>query len=253
MYVQSRLRAAVCLAALVHLGGCGSPAPKIDAAGVESIRNVALVSFTVPSHVAEKAGSGSLSSLSAAMSFGRQLAGGKPRGNGEDVARDASAGFMAGLEKSGKLHFVSMDQVTSNAEFRKLKEAADQTGKGQGVSRSSAAGLPVIVLSKSAGPSEFAAQSARALGVDGVVMVDVNELHYFLYTGVAGSGQAKAKGSALFKLFDRSGQPVWEAPVVVYSEDSAGMVSGAINPAAAPALHRSIGSTMAADILKNAK
>jgi hypothetical protein len=157
------------------------------------------------------------------------------------------------MEKAGKLHFVSMDQVVSNAEFRKLKEAADQSGKGQGVSRSSAAGLPAIVLTRNAERSEFAAQSARALGVDGVVLVDVNELYYFLYTGAAGSGQAKARGSALFKLFDKNGQPVWEAPVVVYSDDSAGMVSGAINPAAAPALHRSIGSTMAADILKNAK
>jgi hypothetical protein len=251
MYSKHSIRAVLWLSGLALLSGCASQAVKVDQSGVESIRQVALVAFTVPAHVAEKAGSGSMAGLSAAMSFVRQAARGKPRGNGEEVAADAAAGFIAAMEGGSKLKFVDMGRVASSPEFERIKSAHDQAGKGQGASRSAYAGLPVVVLTRSAEQSEFAAQAASALGVDGVVMVDVNDLHYFLYTGVAGSGEAKARGSALFKLFDKSGRAVWEAPAVVYSQASAGMVNGALIPGGAPALHRSVGASMAEDVLKS--
>ena len=112
---------------------------------------------------------------------------------------------------------------------------------------------PAIALAPDGKSSEYAAKAAKALGVDGVMMVDINKMEYFLYTGAAGSGQAKAQGNAGFKLYDRNGNPVWESAAVVQTAASAAMVAGALNPAQAPSLHKSIGADIATDLLKRYK
>lgn len=231
----------------VLLVGCGSPGFKADKGSVASINSVALVAFSVPRIVAEEAGGGTLAGISAMVSTVKS---GGMRGNGADVARDAAAGFVEEMGKLGTMRFVTIEQVVASGEFKSLVTRFDQSRAGQGAQKSAREGLPVIVLPPSMTQSDFAAAAAKALGVDGVVMVDINRLNYFLYTGAMGSGQAKAKGSALFKLFDRNGRAVWEAGAVVYTEASGAMVAGGINPAAAPILNKDIGTTIAKDLIK---
>lgn len=248
-----RVKLLLCAALAALLAGCGSSGGhKADKGRVDSIKSVAVVAFSVPNMVAEEAGSGPLAGLTAMVSLGKQAMSkdsAPVRGNGDKVAVDAVAGFVEELTKQTELRFIAMDSVIGNAEFKSMVQAADQS-TGKGINHAAVPGLPVIVLSRAAERSDFAARSAKALGVDGVVMVDVNTLNYFLYTGTAGTGQAKAKGSALFKLFDRDGQPVWESSAVVWSEASAGMMAGMVDPTAAPALHRDIGVTLVKDLMK---
>lgn len=239
-----RIVLAAALAGLV--AGCGSSATKVDKGGVTSIKSVALVAFSVPRIVAEEAGGGSLAGISAAVAT---IRGGGMRGNGAEVAREAAGGFVDEMNKDGTLRFVATSQVVASGDFKSLAGTYDQS-KGQGNQKAAYEGLPVIVLTPSMAQSDFAARAAKALGVDGVVLVDINKLNYFLYTGAMGSGQAKARGSALFKLFDRNGRAVWESGAVVYTEASGGMVAGGISPAAAPVLNRDIGTTIAKDLLK---
>lgn len=228
------------------LAACGSSGTKVDKGGVGSIKSVALVAFSVPRIVTEEAGGGSLAGISAAVAT---IRGGSVRGNGAEVARDAAGGFVDEMNKDGTLRFVAMSQVAASGDFKNLVSMYDQS-KGQGNQKAAFEGLPVIVLTPSMAKSDFAARAAKALGVDGVVMVDINRLNYFLYTGAMGSGQAKARGAGLFKVFDSSGRAVWESGAVVYTEASGAMVAGGINPAAAPILNRDIGSTIAKDLLK---
>lgn len=243
----------LCAALAASLVGCGGMGGhKADKSRVEGIKSVAVVAFTVPGVVAEKADSGALAGITALVSLGKEAmdkGDGAVRGNGDKVAAEAAAGFAEEMSKQTGMRFMSMDNVTGNAAFKGMVAANDQS-TNKGINRAAAPGLPVIVLSRSAERSDFAASAAKALGVDGVVMVDVNELYYFLYTGTMGTGQAKAKGSALFKLFDRDGQPVWESTAVVFSDASAAMVAGALNPTAAPALHKDIGATLVKDLMK---
>jgi len=235
---------AAAMAAL--LVGCGSSGTKVDKGGVTSIKSVALVAFSVPRIVAEEAGGGSLAGISAAVATFKS---GGMRGNGAEVAREAAGGFVDEMNKDGTLRFVAVSQVVANGDFKSMVSLYDQS-RGQGSQKAAYEGLPVIVLTPSTAQSDFAARAAKALGVDGVVMVDVNRLNYFLYTGAMGSGQAKARGAALFKLFNSSGRAVWESGAVVYTEASGAMVAGGINPAAAPILNRDIGTTIAKDLLK---
>jgi hypothetical protein len=243
----------LCAALAALLVGCGSSGGhKADKDRVASIKSVAVVAFSVPRVVAEEAGSGPLGGLTALVSLGKEAVGkgsGAVRGNGDKVAADAVAGFVDELAKQTDMRFMAMDSVVGNAEFKAMVQANDQS-TGKGINHAAVPGLPVVVLSRSAERSDFAARAAKALGVDGVVMVDINELNYFLYTGTVGTGQAKAKGSALFKLFDREGQPVWESAAVVFSDASAVMVAGAVDPTSAPRLHRDIGATLVKDLMK---
>jgi len=244
-------RGLIFTALAVLLAGCGGTGFRADKGSVASINSVALVAFSVPNIVAEEAGGGALSGVTAMVStLSKAASGGGLRGNGAEVAQQAAAGLTEELSKQSNLRFVAMSQVLASGEFKSLVGQYDQSRAGHGSSKSSSPGLPVIVLTPSMPQSDFAAQAAKALGVDGVVMVDVSRLNYFLYTGAMGSGQAKAKGAALFKVFDRTGRAVWESGAVVYTEESAAMLAGGLNPAAAPALNKDVGTTIAKDLLK---
>jgi len=223
-------------------------APQAEASGkpgIGGIKSAALVAFSVPRNVAE-ASAGALSGLSAL----NRLASGGMKGNGPEVARDAMAGFIEQMNQ-GRFELVSMDRVLGNEKFKALAAAHDQSKKGAGNTKSSFAGLPVIVLSKTMEQSAFAADAAKAIGVDGVVLVDVTTLNYVMWTGAMGSGTAKARGVSLFKLYDREGRAVWETTAAALTETTGAMVGGALNPSAAPLLHKDIGVTMAKDLQKN--
>lgn len=234
--------------AVAILAGCASSEFAADTARVDAIQTVAVVAFTVPEYVTEEESGGSLAGAMALMSLGKQLAKGeKVEGNGEEVAEAAVRGFVEKMQSSGNMKFQAMNQVTANPEFMALKKKYEAAAN---VPSMGAPGLPVIVLEQKATRSNFAGEAARALDVDGVIIVYVRKLEYALYTGISGNGQAKAEGSALFKLYDRDGNAVWQSGSVVRSEASAAMVAGAINPKQAPALHKDIGAMIAANVLR---
>lgn len=232
--------------ALLLLNAC-SKAFNAEPEKVNAIKSVAVVSFTVPAFVAEEEG-GLLSGLSAMAELVSDLVSGEERlGNGEQVANQAVVGFIEGMSESGRWNIVPANKVSSN-------ETINAMVKTHGVddvkSRMSMTGTPAIDLELGGGKSEYAAKAARALGVDGVMILSAYEMSYFLYTGTASTGQAKAKASGVFTFYDKQGNSIWESGAVTWTDDSAAMVAGAIDPSAADGLHKSIGKGFAKDILK---
>jgi hypothetical protein len=231
------------------LAGCATSTSEFRAepARVATIRSVAVVAFTVPEYVVEKDPS-QLASFMALFKMTKQIVNNeKVTGNGQAVAQEALAGFIETMAKEGKLQFLSMNQVVGNTSFNALRDTYGQKPNG---SKATLPGLPIINVDAEMPRSEFAALAAKALGVDGVIFVDAHELNYQLYTGTAGTGDARAYIRALFKLFDKNGGAVWESGVVARSEGNAAMVAGAINPLQAATLNRSIGATIASELQK---
>lgn len=247
---HSKIATFIALAAiLLSLNGCSSMEFAADTAKVKTIKSVAIVSFKVPAFVTEEADSGMLGGLTALVGAVTSLASDEEElGNGREVARDAVPGFIEQMSSKGRWNILPMDKVISNASIQSMVDEYDDSIKDSTIGLE---GTPVIPLEMGSGKSEYAAKAAKALGVDGVMMVDFHTMEYALYTGVSGNGQAKAKGNASFVLYDRNGSPVWEsASPVVWSETSAAMVAGAINPLQSVNLHKSIGEALAAEVLK---
>ena len=249
LYQSKIINLTVLVVVLLTVNACSSVDFNADTARITAIKSVAVVSFTVPEIVAEESGSGGLGGLSALIGAVKSLASGDKEnlGNGREVAKDAVAGFIEKMSSTGRWEFLPTSEVTANSSIKSMVSQYDQSDK-QVVT--SFEGTPAVSLELNGKRSEFAAKAASALGVDGVMMVDFNRMEYSLYTGVAGNGQAKAKGNAGFKLYDRDGNPVWESFESVLSEASATMISGAIIPAQAPNLHRSMGTGLATNVLK---
>lgn len=242
------MRSVALVAALFAVSACSSGSFNADPAKVNEIKSVAVVSFAVPAFVIEEQGSGGLSGLTALFGAATKLAKGEEKlGNGEAVAKDAVAGFVAKMSSDGRWEFKSPDDVAANAEIKAMAATYDQSIKDK---KTGLEGTAAIQLAMDGKQNEYAAKAAAALGVDGVMMLDANMMEYFLYTGTIGTGQSKARGSGIFKLYDRDGNPVWESGTVVQTDASAAMIAGAIDPSAAPKLHKSLGEAFAADVLK---
>ncbi|MDH5354168.1 MAG: hypothetical protein OEY09_06955 [Gammaproteobacteria bacterium] len=235
--------------AMLFFSGCSSVEFTADSEKVKTIKSVAVVSFKVPAFVTEEADSGMLGGLTALVGAVTSLASDEEElGNGREVASDAVPGFIEQMSSKGRWNILPMDKVTGNADIQSMVDEYDDSVKDR---TTGLEGTPAIPLELGGGKSEYAAKAAQALGVDGVMMVDFHTMEYSLYTGMSGNGQAKAKGNASFVLYDRNGSPVWEsASPVVWSETSAAMVAGAINPLQSVNLHKSIGEALAADVLK---
>ncbi|MDH5557016.1 MAG: hypothetical protein OEZ03_06675 [Alphaproteobacteria bacterium] len=242
-------RGVALVAALFIVSACSSSEFSADPAKVAAIKTVAVVSFAVPAYVTEEEDSGGLGGMVALAGAVTKLAKGEEKlGNGEEVAGDAVVGFIEKMGTAGRFTIKSPSEVAANAEIKSMVAAYDQSIKDKKVGLP---GTPAVQLEMDGKKSEFAAKAAAALGVDGVMMMDANEIEYYLYTGAMGSGQAKARGRGIFKLYDRDGNPVWESGTVVNStEASAAMVAGGLNPMAAPKLHKSMGEAFADDLLK---
>jgi len=239
-YLKMPVRAAIVALCLAMLGGCAGNMYRADRAKVESINTVAVVGFAIPWRIAE----GKASSLPSQLpSFLR-----KDKGNGEQVAPIVMAGFIEGMSKNPRLKITPTKDVTGNAAFTALLAQYDQS-KDLEYNKSGAAGIPLVPLKHGTEKMEFAQKAAAALGVDGVILVDFSELYYDLYIGTLGSGQAKARATARFNLFDKTGQSVWEADSLVITDESAGMVLGVL-ASNADGLQKDAGSKVAADILK---
>lgn len=250
MQIHSKFtRIAALFSVLFAVSACSSSEFSADPAKVNAIKTVAVVSFAVPAYVTEEEGSGGLGGITALVGAATKLAKGEEKlGNGQEVARDAVAGFVEKMSSAGRWDIQSPSAVAANAEVKAMAATYDQSVKDR---KTGLEGTPAILLAMDGRRNEYAAKAAAALGVDGVMMLDANEMEYFLYTGAMGTGQAKARGRGIFKLYDRDGNPVWESGTVVNSTDaSAAMVSGGVNPSAAPELHKSLGEAFAADLLK---
>jgi len=243
------LRVAGLVGALFAVSARSSSEFSADPAKVNQIKTVAVVSFAVPAFVTEEEGSGGLGGITALVGATTKLAKGEENlGNGQEVARDAVDGFIAKMSSAGRWDIKPRNEVAGNAEIKAMAATYDQSIKDKKVGLE---GTPAIQLQMDGKPNEYAAKAAAALGVDGVMMLDANEMEYYLYTGALGTGQAKARGRGIFKLYDRNGMPVWESGTVVNeTEASAAMAGGGVNPSAAPGLHKSIGEAFAADLLK---
>jgi hypothetical protein len=243
------LRILTLVGALFAVSACSSSEFSADPAKVNEIKTVAVVSFAVPAYVTEEEGGGGLSGITALVGATTKLAKGEENlGNGQEVARDAVDGFIGKMSSAGRWDIKSRSAVAGNAEIKAMAATYDQSIKDK---KMGLEGTPVILLQMDGKPNEYAAKAAAALGVDGVMMLDANEMEYYLYTGALGTGQAKARGRGIFKLYDRNGMPVWESGTVVNeTEASAAMAAGGVNPSAAPGLHKSIGEAFAADLLK---
>jgi hypothetical protein len=243
------VRAAAIVAALFAISACSSSEFSADPTKVNAIKTVAVVSFAVPAFVTEEEGSGGLGGITALVGATTKLAKGeKDLGNGQAVAKDAVAGFVEKMSTAGRWDIKSPSAVAANADIKAMVATYDQSIKDK---KTGLEGTPAIRLAMDGKRNEYAAKAAAALGVDGVMMLDANEMEYYLYTGALGTGQAKARGRGIFKLYDRDGNPVWESGTVINAtEASAAMAAGGVNPSAAPELHKSVGEAFAADVLK---
>lgn len=236
-------------AMLFAISACSSSEFSADPAKVNAIKTVAVVSFAVPAFVTEEESSGGLSGLTSLAGAVTKLAKGeKDLGNGRQVASEAVVGFVEKMTSVGRWDIKSPSEVAANAEIIAMAAVYDQSIKDRKIGLD---GTPTIRLAMDGKKNEYAAKAAAALDVDGVMMMDANEMEYYLYTGALNTGQAKARGRGIFKLYDRDGNPVWESGTVVNAtEASAAMVAGGVNPMAAPELHKSMGEAFAVDLLK---
>ena len=212
---------------------------------VDRMQRVAVIAFTVPGYVIEEAtSSGDLAGLSASVGFVKQVAGGKEvKGNGEQVAQEAYPGFIKTMLLQMHFKLVDHQTVVNSAEFQAIKTQYDESPT-YGLQKAAMTGLPVVALAKG-DKAELARKAAKALGVDGVLMIDVEELKYSLYSGIQGSGTAKANGKAYFKLYDASGKAVWQDMDALQTDKTAAMVTGGLAPDQAKELHEDVGVTIA--------
>jgi hypothetical protein len=245
----NKLRVSGLVGALFAVSACSSSEFSADPAKVNEIKTVAVVSFAVPAFVTEEESTGSLGGITALVGATTKLVKGEENlGNGQEVARDATDGFIEKMSTAGRWEIMSRSSVVTHPQVKALAPTYDQSIKNQ---RTGLEGTAVIRLEMDGKPSEYAARVAAALGVDGVMMLDANEMEYYLYTGALNTGQAKARGRGIFKLYDRDGNPVWESGTVVNAtKASAAMAAGGVNPSAAPGLHKSMGEAFATDLLK---
>lgn len=242
-------RIAALIAVLLAAGACASNDFKADPAGVDKIKTVAIVSFAVPKYVSEEHGGSNFGGLSGlAQTITKHSTGGETHGNGKAAAKDAAAGFIAAMARTGRWRIMPLDEVTRNSDIRSMVRVYDENhdGKMAGID-----GLPVIRLRIDSRPSEFAQRAAVLLDVDGVMMLDVSDMGYIRGMTIAGTGTAKARAMGTFVLYDRGGHPIWESRAVVSETDAtAPMIAGVVVRSKTPKLHREVGTGFAADLLR---
>jgi hypothetical protein len=242
--MKNQLIKRACILAGMLLVGCGGSF-QAEKGLVDRMQRVAVIAFTVPGYVIEEAkSSGDLAGLSAAVGFAAQVAGGKQiKGNGEQVAQEAYPGFIKTMLVQMHFKLVDHQTVVNSTEFQAVKAQYDESST-YGLQKAAMTGLPVVGLAKG-DKAELARKAAKALGVDGVLMIDVDELKYSLYTGIQGSGTAKANGKAYFKLYEASGKVVWQDLDALQTDKTAAMVTGGLVPDQAKELHEDVGVTIA--------
>ena len=116
-------------------------------------------------------------------------------------------------------------------------------------------GMPAVKLRFDGKPSEYAAQAAKALGVDGVMMLSADNVSYVLDEGEhsINTGVAKIEFNGVFKLYDNGGNSMWEAEITAHSEETAYMVAGVVNPSETSRLNKNLGRALATDVLERYK
>ncbi len=242
-------RIAALIAAVAGAGACGSKDFEADAAGVNEIRTVAIVSFAVPKYITEKHGGSNFGGWSGvAQTITKYSTGGETLGNGKAAAEEAADGFIAAMARTGRWRIMPLEEVARNEEIRNMARLYDQNMNGR---MAGVDGLPIIRLHMDSKPSEFARRAAFVLGVDGVMMVDMSDMEYVRHATATGTGLAKARAMGVFVLYDREGRPVWESYMSLgKTEASAPMVGGVVIRSKTPELHRSVGEGVADDLLR---
>lgn len=247
---QHRKYAGLVLTSLLVIGltACGGREMVVEPEKINSINKVAIISFTVPFSVGEKP-EGMLSGVMAGIEVVTDLVTGEEKqGNGEEVANETVVGFVDGMQGFAGWEIIPVEEVQANSAINGMVKTY---GEENADLKASMTGTPAIITGPDTDHSEFAAAAARALRVDGVIIVYVSDMAYSLFTGVSGTGEAKGEAKAFVTLYDRQGNYAWESYASIVSDESAAMVAGALNPAAAPRLHRSVGQDIAEEITSN--
>ena len=216
---------------------------RVQLARLEPIKTVAVVGYSIPWRVGLGKESNNPSTVPPFMRKG-----GKYLANGPEISPAVLAGFMDEAAKSPRFTFMKTEDVTKNTAYAALMEKYDQSAK-LAYDVSGVPGIAVVPLRHGVKTLEFAQKAAAALGVDGVMVVTFSQLYYDLYVGATGSGKAHARTYATLNLFDKNGQSVWAGYAGVNSEAKAPMALGVLT-GGHDELHKSAGSTAAADALK---
>ena len=193
---------------------------KTERADILSIKSVAVVSFTVSAVM--ETGSGLMNDLHALISLaGAVVSDDENKSSNQQLANGSAAGFSEAMSASGHWHVLSVKKVSTNTEIKSLTENAEKRYE-----KVSMDGTPAVRLRLDGKPSEYAEQAAKALGVDGVMMLAANDMSYFLDEGehAIGTGVAKVKFNGVFKLYDKEGNSVWETEITARSDETASMV-----------------------------
>jgi hypothetical protein len=222
------------------------PKDKFDPVKISSIKSVAVVSFTVPTVVGTK-GSGLMNDLNALIDLTVAVV---SDSNGQQIANGATASFIETMSASGHWHILSVKKVSTNAEIKSL--TANTENNYVMVSMD---GTPAVRLRMDGKPSEYATQSAKALGVDGVMMLAADDMSYFLDEGekAIGTGAAKLSYTGVFKLYDKNGNSRWETEIIARSDDTVLMVAGSVTISEAYKLGKSLGHALATEVLSRYK
>jgi hypothetical protein len=247
----ARLLGAVLCASL--LSACSS-APKsvLDKDKLSGIKTAALVGFSLPTVVGpDGANSGQLSgALMLATAIINKAKGESfvPE-NGGKAADEIIPGFMERAATHKGISWLPKQQVSGNAEYQALVAKLSDSKKDP--NRVSAPGLALMSLPLAGEASAALQQAAKSLNVDGVLVVQLDQVSHQVVNGTPSLGQARAFGNGRMALFDRNGGLVWSTQMGVASTNSAGMVGGAVTPAQQTGLHETLGAELAARMLRD--
>jgi len=225
------------------------PGKNFDPVKISSIKSVAVVSFTVPKVVND--GGGFMNDLNALIGLADTVvSGGENKGSSRQIANKASASFIEGLSASGHWNVLSVKKVLTNAEFKSLVEDADKK-----YVKVSMDGTPVVRLRLDGKSSEFASQAAKALGVDGVMMLAADKISYVIDEGERsiGTGVAKMRLNGVFKLYDKDGNSLWESEITARTDETISMVAGSVNTSEVSRISKSLGRALANEMLEKYK
>ena len=176
----------------------------------------------------------------------KNLATGKGYGNAPDLIDDMHKQFVETFSQQHPIELLPHDAVISNAAFRAIAEEHFS----EGYERTSLAGLKTIYFHDDEPAEDFAVEAAEALGVDGVILVDVYDMAFVMKQWRVGAGDSQGVASGLFQMYNRDGEVVWQSLFGATTPETAVMVMGTLTPEAMANLSGATGKRIAERIVE---
>lgn len=224
------------------LSACSGLSVEVDKPRLEAVKKVAVVVFNVPINVVTNSSGNESGS---ALGFILSAAQNKSLTNGVAIADDAVAGFIDAVRSGGRFEVLDLAQVSGHAGFASVRDA--QGKKTVDTRYSAPKGLVNLKIRTGQSKPEFVVETARALGVDGVFVILCEKMNYRVWSGVDSSGTAKAEGTIGLTLYSADGTPAWQDILSLSTDETAPIITGAVNPSTAKGLHRDIGKVIYRD------